>query len=416
MCDLKEFFKPGFRYLIHGSSCSGKTTFINTVKKMLLENNRNPFLINGRLVESFFKMSFLENEESLSIPIESKMIRIKYTNKKINIVPNPGSEEYESLFKEKKYRDIDKFLSHKNPVLLIDDCDMVKLRSMKLLEKGFRKIFNKSFFGGIDLIFLGNDNNSFPENIFDSRIYKKDNLYKYFVKKQINNNVSTFAKTLPNIYEYRKNPLQNSGKITKDNINFFESKKVSKIENRRLYSDNQELIDEINKKCTEKLCNEIFYCMPTLIYTNSELLYYIQKNYKKLLKSQYFCVGQKVYNEIDKKEYIIKSFKFSDVEKGVIVGVVLERGDKTIIVETKEYKNNDLQMTILRIPLIPSYCLNISHLKKIKQGIFILSNFTTIENLEIAVNRIENIFFHYTFDINNFYFNTKMLKFINDRA
>lgn len=414
MCSLNDFPKKDFKYLIHGICNSGKTVFINNISKFLTNHGRYPIIIQGSLIENFFKISLIE--ESITIPIENKYITINFSESGHTILPIPGSEEYKSIFIKKKYRDEKKFLSCKNPVILIDDCDKVKLKTIKLIEKAFRLIFQNKFFGGLDLLFIGNENNTYPENIFFSILYKeKDNLYKEFEKKNIINNKNKFSELFPNIVKYRRNPLHFSNQLTKENISFIKSKKVKTIENRKLYSDDCQIIEELNKKMTENLGNIIYKFTPILKYTNKDLFYYIEKKYKSKLKLQYFSIGQKVYYETNKSFYKINSFKFSETNKEEIIGILLEDVDKnTLLIEPKTIIDKNLQIEIKRFPIIPSYCLHIFYLTdNIKQGIFFLTENTSIENFERAVNKIDNIFFHYTIDIEKFSFNVQMLKTIH---
>lgn len=192
------------KFLITGKALTGKTFFSLQLQKYFLEQNYNTILLTGNNIENnksfkhlfhFFQLSYLQPTSKLVIPINKKSIQFDFSNFDyreqdlitFTTIPYKNTYQYKNLFITPEYYILDKYFisNYQKNILIIDNIDHIDLSILYFINFSLQKLYNNSlFFGGLNIIFLGNvfNQHSFL-NFFDSGLYFHNfNIISDFIK------------------------------------------------------------------------------------------------------------------------------------------------------------------------------------------------------------------------------------------
>lgn len=430
-CIKKEIDKGIKRFLVNGKSCSGKTKLTNDLVSFFkLEKKLNPLLINGSEFANFFSIDAYNNYKIIKIPIENSKITIDYRDEnEIIIHPYPKTYAYTSIFKDHKYIDKSRKLSHNKNILIIDDCESINLLFLFILDKSLKIIFDeKELFGGIHMILIGNSKvKTFFDNIFSSALYNNEkNIHKMFTLLNINNVQTRFSKTnysleYNNLYYFLlKDKIQNrSGILTEKDKLFFKYRDVDiyrkDLKNYTYYCDNYNEIEKHNNDVIKNIKATKYLVQPLKLFQDEEVvedkLEYFNTFYKNLLKPLVLFINLKIIflssiSDLDIKKGQIGYVKKINLKKHIdsqkvltcdhIKSIVIETEGIKKVIFSKIVKNRETGLSFKYFPINVGYCVHFKYLTYIEKGNLILTKDINIHIVESCINKIIDIGFKNT--------------------
>lgn len=432
---IKGFKDGEKRYLVNGKSCSGKTKLTNKIFSYFIKNNEfNPFIINGEGFSRFFSLSPLDEYKKIKIPIENSKIEIDFSSTVVNIQPHPLSDKYKDIFKEHKYIEKNKVFSYTKNLLIVDDCDKVDLVFIFVIDKALRLIFdNEQFFGGVNLLFIGNSKvvTNF-DNIFSSALYNNNkNICKNFNLISINQTETIFSKTNPNL-DYTsinsffiKNMIKNRAGILQEKDKLYFKERDVEINRTDLYfetyfTNDYKEIENFNEDILENIKSFKYIFKPYKLFNDNEIeknkLDYFYKFYDKALEPLILFDNAKIVFTMDIPEIDIQKGQFGYIKKinlkkkisdldNEFLNIDLQSCFKNIEIEVngnikkitiKKIRNPDTGLIFFSLPIILGYCVHFKFLSYLPKGNLLLTKNINIHVLEACINKILDIGFRNT--------------------
>lgn len=321
--DLKNN-NPQSCFLILGKALTGKTYFSNVLYKYFIDKSYNPILLTGKNlsnnnihhnINSFFKLStIIKPYSTITIPINKQKLIYNFESfdkdTTYNTCPLQNTDKYTALFETPRYNTNNNYFVSdilKN-VIIIDNIDHVNLKTLFFIEYTIRQTFNNGlFFGGMHLIFLGNNfSDIYYDNIFDTQNFhgKKKYLDKFEIINMVDKiNIktsNTLFESLPILYNKNtyldgdRKKFWNKGQI--NIINNQEREKIKKLDlsqNKKKYNffHNNETIFISN---TDKKINE--YNLDKLIFIDSNM---VKNPIYAITPIKHFNIDKDIFNTPD---------------------------------------------------------------------------------------------------------------------
>lgn len=406
-----------FHYILIGDTFSNKTQLcdeaFNQFKqeynpiylKTKFQNFNNNLSIN---YSNFFKLStVIDTYKSLTIPINKKTLTFTYDSFEYN---NENKTSYYTKPLEIQDKNFEKLsiipnicefnsyftLNNKKDILIIDDIELLNLKTLYFLEFSFRKAYKikykkEYFFGNIKLLFFGNNNNSTNIiNIFTSFLYNEE---KNFLNKfNIIKIIYHIERPLCLFNSKQLNNIKNK-KINNNLINILIERDINKNALLQSYfDDNTVYITETNNYAfqfnLEKLINyanktnKQIYAIKTIKnfndISNNETLEEVYKYFNKKLDTLFICKGAKVIIKTEILKHDIKNNQF-----GYIEDIVLSKQE---VSETNHF--DDLKYLFNKILLKPIiYITDPSH----------VNIFVSVNNKKIKLEHIKEDCYYFKY-------------------
>lgn len=423
------------RYLVNGKSCSGKTKIANKILSYFLKNNEfSPLVIQGEMFSRFFSLTSLDEYTTLKIPIENTKICFEFTPKEVHIQPYPLTDQYKNIFKEHKYIEKNKTLGHKKGLLIVNDCEKVDLNLLFIVDKALRLIFDsEQFFGGINLLFIGNSKvDTVFDNIFSSALYNNNkNIYKIFNLICINAIETKFSKTNSNLEHenmfsfFKANIFKERGGILQEKDKVYFKERDVETNRTDLYfetyfcNDHKE-ISNFNEDVLENIKTQKYIFKPYKMFVEKNVdkkkLDYFYKFYGYILEPLIMFVNSKIMFTMDIPELEIQKGQFGYLKKinlkksiGDISNPVLDINVYSELknleidvngeikkINAKKISNTDTGLSFMTLPFILGYCVPFKFLSYLPKGNLLLTKNINIHVLEACINKITDIGFRNT--------------------
>lgn len=420
-------------YLVNGKSCSGKTTLINNLFTYFIENTKfNPFVLNGERFNSFFSLSPFNDFKTVKIPIENSKILVDFSNDNTIIHPHPLTDRYKEIFSEHKYIEKNKRFSHKNNLVIIDNCEKIDLKLFFCVNKAIKMIFNKNnFFGNIPLIMVGNSRIATNhDNIFSSALYfNHKNIYKKFNYISINSVETTFSNLLPTLEKMLTNKnlktdKRNVGVLVDNEKKYFKSRDVE-IHRKDLYfepyfTEDYKEINNFNKNVISNVNGKKYIFLPSKLFkdcdVNKENLIFFNKYYNSLLKPLTLFDNARVVVTNDFPDLSVKKGDIGYLKKinlkpinfnvknevlnidcqDHLKDIEIDINGRSILIEPKKIYNAEIGLGFIYIPLVLGYCIHFKYFTSLKRANVLLTKNINTHIVEACINKISDIGFKNT--------------------